>query len=96
MEIVKPNTPSKEAFETAYRYWCDNDFKSILVIDLDKIEEYNKVPVNWCGSCGSLAVMNCDTPLNEELTCYCGKCNSTSIEKGSIEDWLRIENKQNS
>lgn len=45
MEIIKPNTPTKEAFEVAYRHWCDNNFESILEIDLDKIEEYNKVPV---------------------------------------------------
>lgn len=85
--------PNEKAKEVAYKVWCTNDIKSVLVIDLEKVQSYNNIPVNWCGTCKSLVIMNCETPLNEELKCYCGHCYSTTIVKGNIEDWLKLNKK---
>lgn len=85
--------PNDKAKETAYKVWCTNDIKSVLVLDLEKVKVYNEVPVHWCDSCKSLAVMNCTTPLNEELKCYCGNCYGTTIIKGNIEDWIKLNKK---
>lgn len=92
MEKVIPNEKAKEV---AYKVWCTNDIKSVLVIDLEKVDSYNNVPVHWCNTCKSLLVMNVETPLNEDLKCYCGKCYGTSITKGHINEWINIINKQN-
>lgn len=56
---------------------------------------YNKIPVYWCNACKSLAIMECETSLNEGIVSYCNKCFGTDIIKGSIEDWEKIINKQN-
>lgn len=95
MEQVNNKYPNAKAKEIAYRCWCDNNLKSVLVIDLEKIAEYNKIPVTWCTNCGSLSIFNCDVDYNPEVTCYCGKCGSSSVNTGNIKEWLQIENKQN-
>lgn len=79
--------------EIAYKVWCNNDIKSVLTIDLEKVEVYNNIPVNWCDTCKSLLVMNVDTPLNEDLKCYCGNCYGTTIVKGHINEWIKLINK---
>lgn len=81
--------------ETAYKLWCSNDIKSLLKTDPKKVEAYNKEKVYWCSNCNSLHIINCESPLEKDLEGYCNKCNNASLEEGSIEDWLEIQNKKN-
>lgn len=94
-ETPKGNTPTKESFEVAYKYWRDNDFRDILKVDPEKIKEFNDEPVAWCTVCGSLSILDYSMPNKSEEHCYCMKCNSTSVKEGHIEEWLNIKDKQN-
>lgn len=51
-------------------------------------EEYNKIPVYYCKSCGSLKVMI--GPQNI-LSDFCDDCGSTDIGKASIESWQELQ-----
>lgn len=50
-------------------------------------EEYNRLPVYYCKSCGSLKIMTMPG-LSED---YCDSCGSTNIGKASIEAWLELQ-----
>lgn len=45
-------------------------------------EEYNEVPVEYCTTCRSLAIVAMD-----DGTAFCEKCGSTEIAITHIEDW---------
>lgn len=54
-----------------------------------KQKEYNDIPVEWCARCKSLKIISNDK-TSYELTgieCYCGNCNSTSLNQGHIGEW---------
>lgn len=40
-------------------------------------------------------IVNFESELDTEIECYCGKCGSTEIIKGSIQEWENLINKQN-
>ena len=84
---------SKEAKKVAADYWYTNDLSPYLS-NKDK-EEYNREPVYWCAKCKSLMIINFESELDTEIECYCGKCGSTEIIKGSIQEWESLINKQN-
>lgn len=77
--------------DVAEHYWNTNSIDKYL--PEDKREEYNKEPVYWCALCGSLAIVNIDTTLNSELTCYCAECGCTNIVEGTIEEWEKLYKK---
>ena len=48
-------------------------------------EEYNDIPVHFCRSCLSLAIMRMESeiPVDE----YCNKCTSTDIGVATLDEW---------
>lgn len=80
--------------QVAEEYWYTNDLTPFKQSDAKK-EEYNKEPVTWCAVCKSLYIVNADSELDNKLACYCVSCSSITMEEGSIEDWIEIENKLN-
>lgn len=79
--------------EIAYKLWCNNEISKCVNLVNEKKEEYNNEPLYWCNICNSLSIVNCDSPLDDRLTCYCNECNSTDIKKGNVQEWLKIKNK---
>lgn len=62
-----------------------------LFTDKTKQKEYNDIPVYYCSQCLSLRIF---TIPNMEDMDYCDECNSTAIDKCTIEEWEKMyENK---
>ena len=53
-------------------------------------EEYNDIPVLYCGRCLSLRVMN-----DEVMGDYCPDCGSTDIREAHIEEWEKLVKEKN-
>lgn len=82
----------KEMLEVAKGYWNTNDIT--LYLPPDKKEEYNKEPVTWCAACKSLRIVNCDTPLDITISCYCDSCGCIDTHVGTIKEWEEAVNNQ--
>lgn len=50
-------------------------------------EEYNRLPVYYCKSCGSLKIMTMPG-LSDD---YCDICGSTNIGKANIDIWMELQ-----
>ena len=55
--------------------------------EVNKIDEYNSIPVLYCKRCLSIKVMNIS--IIEDLD-YCDECGSTDIGQCSIEEWEEL------
>ena len=53
----------------------------------ERKEEYNKEPVYYCKKCLSLKIGYVAVLEGSE---YCEDCNSTNIEKATIEEWDKM------
>ncbi len=82
--------------EIAYALWCTNDIKKVIELQDPNLKRlYNNIPVYWCRACKSLAILDCDTDLNDKVKCFCSKCCGTDIIEGTIEEWEKLTNKNN-
>lgn len=50
-------------------------------------EDYNNEPVFYCKQCLSLLIRA--VPGMADMD-YCNECNSTNVEKATIEEWERL------
>ena len=52
-------------------------------------------PVFYCRGCHSLNILINQALASDEWDgCYCGKCGSTDIGQGTIDEWLKEEAKR--
>lgn len=54
---------------------------------MDKIDDYNNIPVHYCQNCLSLKIKTVTDCLNLD---YCDECGGTDIEQAHIEEWKKL------
>ena len=53
-----------------------------------KKQDYNNVPVSYCKTCLSLAVVEVSLSSNEDTkVCYCNSCSNVETEEAHIDEW---------
>lgn len=54
---------------------------------MNKLEEYNSIPVHYCKGCLSLKIKTVAEGLDLD---YCDECGCTDIEESHIEEWRNL------
>lgn len=58
---------------------------------ITKKDDYNNVPVKYCGSCFDLKILLLSSGKNESKNIeYCGKCGSAEIKETHIDNQIKL------